>query len=431
MVGSINCNKCSTVMDDAKQICPSCGRPQCHIVIPWEGKKERFHKDARRDIPFNYFLAKDQFLDMQADIKKGTFQPEKWRPEYFKERTVKQAITDWLAYCMDLYEKGAMQWSTIHGYRSRIEHVLNPEYSLAGKDLRTIKSQHLVQFRNSLPQDMTKSSKVATLNVFRNFMRWCAREAGLIDEKDIPLFPLVKHGKASREREALTQEEQEYALTLLPDDHERFRKIFTVEFDAGLRPGETCALKIKDVLPNQAIRVQRTFSRNRLRESDKAGNKGRIPLSDRAWEIIQEAITGRFPDEFVFVQPLGKRHTKNSHYDQDTLGKVWDKYCRPYIREGQVTHYEATRHSFVTNALEHLERGEVQGLARHKNAQSTAKYDHTGSRLEYLRKALNKHAVASIEDARARRELDREGSAEGAMGKGDRPYLDRGRVVND
>jgi site-specific recombinase XerD len=93
----------------------------------------------------------------------------------------------------------------------------------------------------------------------------------------------------------------------------------------------------------------------------------RVPLSDRACELIQDAIGNVLGDRFVFISPVTKRG-----YIPETVRKIWKKYSG-----SDVDMYSATRHSFCTQLVEMgMSEIEAQGIMRHKDARSTRSYFH-------------------------------------------------------
>jgi len=91
-------------------------------------------------------------------------------------------------------------------------------------------------------------------------------------------------------------------LLKIPEEH---RDVIEFGFETGLRPGELCALKVKDLdMRGQQALIQRTWSGSKLRETTKGKTKRFIPLSDRAFQIAVKHIPDKHPEAFLFVNPL-------------------------------------------------------------------------------------------------------------------------------
>ena len=124
-----------------------------------------------------------------------------------------------------------------------------------------------------------------------------------------------------------------------------YRDVIEFCMETGLRPGEVCALLVSHANIRQgSLRVERTFSGSVIRETTKQKRKRTIPLSDRALQIVTRHIEGKLPEAFLFVNP-----TTGTHYTTNRLTKIWKKYSDI----GNVTLYEATRHSFGSQLIDH------------------------------------------------------------------------------
>ena len=372
MSGKIRCNKDGTELSSKTGTCPKCGKIQCHIAVYWHEKVFRFYKDVN-GIVFSYMSALDQLAAMNREMRAKTFKAELWQPGAMKERKLAEAVTRWLTQKKTEVDREELSYGSYHTYRSHVNnHILSPVYGLGAWDIREIGHAELEQFKDNLPLKLKIKTRREIMHNFYNFFRWSWRK-GLITS--VPPFPVVK-GNDSVERLALTIEDQHTALKTIPTEH---RDLYEFESEVGTRPGETCALKIKDIdITEKTIIVRRTFTMGKLRESDKEGHRKSIPLSPRAFEIVQKHAEGRFPEDWLFLHPRTK-----THYTVARLGLIWKQYTKLPI-----SHYEGTRHSFATQIAELDDMKAAQELLRHSDMRSTEKYVHR--RTEYLRAALQK-----------------------------------------
>ena len=248
---------------------------------------------------------------------------------------------------------------------------LNDSYGLGKWNINEIGVFEIKQFSKALPDKLKISTRrmiINTLHVFFNF----AYKEGLVSV--IPAFPTIK-GNDSRPRIALNIDDQREAFNRIPDVH---RDVFIFESETGCRPGETCALKIRDIdFKNKTATIRATFTMCHFRDSDKEGHKRPIPLSDVACEIARSRADQRFGEDWLFLNPKGK------HYTVQNLAEIWDKYSGI-----DCTHYEAVRHSFCTQIAEIGDKQAAQHLMRHVDPSSTARYLH--HQTEYLRDTLRK-----------------------------------------
>jgi integrase len=251
-------------------------------------------------------------------------------------------------------------------------------------DVRDIDFERLESFKDALSRAMSPKtqkklkSKTRKNNLYalHEFFVWLSAKQVV---SRMPVFPAVRNGNDATPRRALTYEQQLEGLLKIPAVH---RDIFEFGFELGLRPGETCAVRIKDVdLRKKVVIIQRTWSGSRLKEGTKENTKIPVPLSDTAYEIARRIITERIsgiPDinifeEFLFVHPSTGRH-----YTRWTLWDLWKKYV------GNVTHYEASRHSFCTQIVDCCEDVfAAKDLMRQADIRSTLAYYHPTQRKHF------------------------------------------------
>ncbi len=348
--------------------CPKCFRAPCHIYLFYQGERHKFFRDTQGDL-FSYMKAVSQSVSMQRDIDDKKFNPVDWNHVRVKERLFKNMMQKWLDQVEEEVESNELSYGSFHSYQSRAKNHTIP--FLGNKDVREIRFHDLEEFKDSLPKKLKIATRKAIINDLKTAMRWMHRK-GIIEA--LPPFPIIK-GNDSESKMALSYEDQIEALKKIPDKH---RDIFEFEFETGIRPGESCALKIKDLDFNDlSARICRTFTMRRIRESDKEGHKETIPLSDRAIEIAKKNSKERFPEDWLFIN-----HDTKRNYTVQYLGKWWKIWTGLTC-----SHYEGSRHSFCTQIAESANDSAAQRLMRHADKRSTEKYTH--HRPTYLRDVVN------------------------------------------
>ncbi len=162
----------------------------------------------------------------------------------------------------------------------------------------------------------------------------------------------------------MRKEIQEEALKLIPD---KFRDPIEFAMKTGIRPGELCAILIKSVdIENRMVWIERSLSGSTYRETTKNKSKLPVPLNDRALEIVHRNAKGKFPNDFLFVNPgTGKG------YSRKYLSEVWNRHSGTDMK-----FYEATRHSYCTYIVPLSNPMDAQRLMRHKDRRSTDNYYH-------------------------------------------------------
>lgn len=366
--GSILCNRCGVAMKEG--VCPKCGRPQCHVCLYWKGDVLKRYDDSH-GVTLSQMAAVHILQEINREIKAKIFTPDKWFGATRQNRNFSKAIDLWINDCKEQVKRGEMSVSVPVLYQSMAKkHFLNDIYGFTKHQVDEVGVFEIKQFARSLPEKLKITSRRAIVRNLHIFFNWLWKE-GMINE--IPAFPTIK-GNNSRPRVALTSEDQEKAFSRIPEAH---RDLFIFEAKTGLRPGETCALKIRDIdFKNKTMTVRSTFTVNRFRDADKENHKAPIPLSETALEIAKKRAAGRFPDDWLFLNSKGR------HYTQANLADIWDDYSKTGL-----THYEGTRHSYASFVAKNIDSKAAQKLLRHKSASSTERYVHM--EVEYLRDKLN------------------------------------------
>jgi len=367
MAGHVRCAVCETRRNEA--VCPRCGSPKCYIYVYWKGKEykfRRFHVDGGI---FDYPRAIRQLTNMRTEMDKRSFNPSDWLPQKIRERKFEHQIELWITQKETEERRDEFSPETLKNYRGYARHHFTYFH---GFDVREIRREQLEGFKDTLSSSLRIKTRKNIMNALHAFFNWMYRRETI---EKLPAFPTVE-GDDSVVRVALDYEEQMEGLLKIPEEH---RDVIEFGFETGLRPGELCALKVKDLdMRGQQALIQRTWSGSKLRETTKGKTKRFIPLSDRAFQIAGKHIPDKHPEAFLFVNPK----TMNG-YRPKTLNNVWKAFSGL-----QTVHYEASRHSFCTQIVESgADVLQARELMRHTNIRSTQKYFH-GS-IKRLRDIVN------------------------------------------
>ncbi|KJU87632.1 integrase family protein [Candidatus Magnetobacterium bavaricum] len=368
MSGSIRCNRCFKAMTGP--VCLHCGYTICYIYIYWNGKGRTFRKD-RNDEQLDYKRAKRQLTVIRSTIYNKTFNPDDFKASKIKERLMENKLNDWLDQKSEEEQADELSPDTVRHYQSYAKWHFIAFFK--GLDVKEVEFHNIENFKDKLPKKLKIKTRRNILNALHSFFTWLRRK-GII--KEVPNFPEIK-GNDAKMRTSIDIEQQQEALKRLPKHN---RDIFAFAFETGLRGGELCALKVKDVyLGKKTILVQRSFSRHKLRETTKTHKKHYMPLSDTAIEIVQRNIKDKTPDAFLFINNRTK-----TFYTVNNLCRNWREYSGT-----DVSFYEASRHSFITQLVEDNANPFVaKELARHTDIRTTQKYYHATS--SKLRDVVNR-----------------------------------------
>ena len=374
LIGTITCQRCVTKR--IGKVCPKCGWDTVFIKIDFKGKRYRFFYDQRGNA-YTFKAAVEAQLEIDRHIRDKVFNPLEWLPKAIEERKFENAYDKWLSK-----KAGKVSPAT---FKTLTSYNKNHFTFFSGKDVRDIKLKDLQSFYDELPAKLSNKFKKNLVDCLRAFFRWLLRWGEL---KELPIMPEIAEAD-SIPRQAIDYSTQIEALHRIPEQH---RDIIEFLMESGLRPGEAAALKILDIcFKTRTMLVQRTYSANVLRETTKGRHKMRIPLSDRACEIIQRNLNDRTGDHFIFINPVTGRG-----YFTEFMRRVWRQHSGI---ENDL--YSCTRHSFCTQLVElGMSEIEAQGIMRHKDSRSTRAYYHPTQ--ERQRQFLNRRGnVIDLSDRRA------------------------------
>lgn len=370
--GTILCNnsKCNAKMDLNTGTCPKCGNTHCYITLYWKGQHYKRRRDDAGNI-LSVLEAINVLSGMNTSIRHSpdTFNPKTWVDEAVQER------------------KFENQWDKfIVEYEERLkEDECSPEYVrvlktyrrkwfvvLEGSDVTLIELGQLAKIKQAMKGKKPKT-KANVINALVHFFNWLKKN-GVI--KAIPEFPEVDASRMTPQR-AIDTDAQLEALERIPQP---YRDVIEFGMELGLRPGETCALKVKDIDQRTGlILIARTWSGATLRGTTKGGTEDWLPMSERACEIAVQHCKDKHPEAWLFVNPRTK-----GPFRRKRLGEIWNQYA-----DLPVKHYEASRHTFCTTIVESgASEMETQMLMRHKDPRTTKKYFH--GRAERLRGFMNR-----------------------------------------
>lgn len=362
MKGTIRCAKCDKKRTE--MVC-SCGWVWCKIRLYHQGRQYAYTRDGDgRQLTYND--AAELHIRIFGDYKQSLLGKRHFDPTYYtagkiRERFLEQQVGAWLAKQEPKLASGEMSHETIKNYRGYAKHYYIP---LLGQfDVTHIDSKSLEGFKDSLPSTLKLKTKRNIVNGLRTFFTHLHREGTI---QSIPPFPIIK-GNDAGVRVALDIDDQGAALNNIPEKH---RAPFVFMMETGVRPGELCALKIKDLdMKRGAALIQRTWSGSKLRETTKGHNKRWIPLTSRALATLD--TRGRFGEDWVFINP-----NTGGEYRPKRLYLLW----REHSNTG-VDLYAATRHSFCTQVVESGANSmEAQALMRHSDVRTTSRYYHCTTR---------------------------------------------------
>jgi len=359
MKGTVICNRCHTRMN--ARVC-SCGNSICYVRFYWDCKRYNRRRDERGDT----MTFKDAFRIL-GDINKAIennskvpFDPRQWLDhavvvrrfenqieEYYKEKEEEVVESKGLGLSPEYLR-------IIKGYNKRHFNFFH------GMDITDpVKNKAVIpEFKRNLKGKLKTKRNVLT--ALHAFYAWLF-EMGRIDH--MPAFPKIK-GDDSAPRKALTPEVQREVLQRIP---EQFRDPIHFMMETGVRAGECISILVKSVdIANRLVWIERTRSGATYRETTKENTKLPVPLNDTALELVRRNAKGKFPMDYLFINP-----NNGKPYSYKALYQKWKRYSGV-----DVGMHEAGRHSFCSQIVPLTDSLTAQRLMRHKDKRSTDRYYH-------------------------------------------------------
>lgn len=385
MTGTIRCSRCDTAIK-IEGACPKCGGIRCYILLYWKRSSPyKVRRDKKTGEPLQYIKALDALLEINRQIRKKTFNIYDWITSKTNETKLSSKLNEWIKAKEDEVKTGEFSPETLKNYKGYVKNYYKKfiidssgnggwaEESeepglLSNWNVAEVRKPEIAKFKKELMKikELKLKTKKNILNGLHAFFTWLATEdpAEVITSKDMPDFPKIT-GDDAEPQKAIDFDTQAAGIKNIPEEH---RDIIEFGCEELLRPGEACALKIKDIdFENRVVIIRRTWSGSTLKENTKS-NKWKIkPLTDRAYEIAQKNAYNRFPEEFLFINPDTKRC-----YRQKVLNNLWKTYSRT-----NTVHYEGSRHSSITQLAEAgYDITAIKELAGHTDIRTTQKYIH-------------------------------------------------------
>lgn len=370
MKGSIVCQKCGYARRE--RVCPKCGYDSCMIRIALKGSRFRIYHD-KNGSALSFPMAFQALSQINKEIADRTFDVKNWLQPAIQENKFKNKYEVWIKQKTTEAEKGRFSYQTLKLYKTYFKNHYAPLYKL---DVREIELSHLTELINGLSGLSEKYTKNLA-DCLKTFFKWLNRW----ERVRLPIFPEIQITQGETRR-AIPREDQLEAIRRFPAEHQ---DILLFMRETGLRVSEACALQIRDIdIPAGAALIQRTYSGYDLVERTKGKHRKWIPLSRIALEIARRHVQGRFPADFLFINPSTRKGYKPSY-----LRDLWAVYGIKGL-----TLYEATRHSTITEWSKHATAFQVKDLARHSDIRTSAKYVHNS--MADLREIVDRDNVVSI-----------------------------------
>jgi integrase len=368
--GSISCQRCGITRRE--RVCPKCGYDACVIRISVKGKRLRIYHD-KNGTALSFSTAFQSLSQINKEIKDRTFNINDWLQPAIQENKFKNKYEIWIKQKTIEAENGRFSFETLKLYKSYKKNHYGPLYELDVREIELAPLQELVNGLTGLSEKYIKNLADCLKTFFKWLNKW--------ERVRLPIFPDIEITTGETQK-AIPYEEQLEVIGRFPVEHQDI--LFFIR-ETGLRVSEGCALQVRDVdLAGVRALIQRTYSGYRLVEKTKGKHRKWIPLSRKAAEIAKKQSIGRFGADFLFINPSTGRGYKPAY-----LRDLWALHGVKNL-----TLYEATRHSTITDWSKHGTAFQIKDLARHGDIRTSQKYVHNA--MNDLREIVERDNVIPI-----------------------------------
>jgi integrase len=327
-------------------VCTVCGTQPRSVYIDGRGFLDRRSKVGRiytddDGRPLTYPVAERllESIRRDKDSLKKSFDPSKWSKESRQGFRLSDAGSRWVEYLRETRSKTYADHQEIF-----LRHIGK---RLGNLDVREIRAGAVEDLYRDLLGSFKPKTVQSILFAIRTLMNWMRRR----EELDrVPSFPEVK--VPTRIIRWITREEQNRVVEAAK---ERYRIIFRVLIETGIRPGEAVALSVGDVQENGIVVCKALDERGKVKET-KAGKIQFKRVSDDLFSDLISAGKGKLPGAPLFLQVNGRPFLVGQ------VSMYWRKAAK--IAKVDAPLYEGTRHSFATRIRQEKEAAMGRELAR-------------------------------------------------------------------
>jgi integrase len=378
----------------SKENCPKCRRKFALTVIPEIGPYLQLGCAPCLTRPRKYFIdltvksygrlklytdrqgnalsswqhAERVLTGIRYEIDQRIFDPTKYTKSDITNFLFETRIEAWYASKEKEVEKGNLARSYTLKLKCYKDLYYLPHFR--GMDVREIRTFHIHEFYEKLPLQSHKDEKEKIslkyikniVNGLENFFNTLRR---LDYIKEQPGFPVITIDR--RTPKWVDRKTQLEILKAVPEEH---RPVFSFLCFQGVRPGEGRALRVKDItFRDESVTISRTFSGALKEVKERVKSKVVKPraLNPILIPMLEEACKNKHPEAYVFTQRSGR------HYSEKKLRKIWEA-ARDSVGL-DITLYEATRHSFASNAVtDEIPLNIIKEVMGHTDIKSTLIY---------------------------------------------------------
>lgn len=348
------CQKCGQryeVKEGVAIFCRTClTKPDSFFVqIYWQGKTHKLYKDRDGKRMDSYKAADQMLTEISGNIQAGIFILDHYLPKEADQFRCAKLLQRWLL------TKANLAPTTLREIKRYERTYFTPYFG--AKLAMKLTAGDIEDFLYNLPKHLSMKTKKNILTTLRSFFSWLHRRETI---NRIPLFPVLDVPESAIE--VITPEAMAAVIEQLDPHHQ---PIFMFLAMHPIRTGEARALKTKDFdLDKMTVHIERAFSLKEIRHR-KNKRDYYLPIHEG---FDTSVLSGKLPEAWVFTNKAGHPYTSEG------LRRRWHE-ARVKAGVPNVKLYNATRHSFATNAL--WSGHSLQNISKalgHSDSKSVMKY---------------------------------------------------------
>lgn len=270
-----------------------------------------------------------------------------------RKNTKSTNLKPFALFCDEWLEinKNTIKESTIVKYTVALNNHIKPYFGDYSPQMITTEmtakfADHMMATKN-LSAKTTKDIVV----ILKSVLKYISKHYG------VELIDVVMPKYTAKEIRVLSKEEQRVFIDYLIENMNNYKFGVLLALMTGLRIGEVCALRVGDVsLDEKIINVRETMQRIKnlsgngaktkvVLTAPKSGTSARVvPLTNTAYELCREKISGAAPNAFVLTG------SETKYIEPRTLQDKIKNYSKACGIED--IHFHVMRHTFATRCVE-------------------------------------------------------------------------------
>lgn len=310
-----------------------------------KGTVGRIYRNDRRELLRSPYEALRILESIRADWDKDPqrFEPSKWSTQ--GKATLKLSEC-WKENQTRMDQDRGYSYEHRKGFHSSGTYVLP---ILGGIDIRELVPDDIEKVKLHMEQKgLTRETIKTYLRHFRTLLIRYRDRKGILDR--VPMFPERWSQRVDREQYWV---DSAYQKEVIGKMDVRTRLLMELLVETGMRPGEGCALKKHNILPDRTLDIRRSINSKRVEGPTKTKRGRVVPISESLYQkLIALPVVG---DSYLFTMPDGGPWN---------AGNLYYKF-RAVCKDRRIKLYAFIRHSAASReAMEVKRKAIAAGAAK-------------------------------------------------------------------